>query len=106
MLGKISLLALLSVLIVHGACGGSNSSDSSGSFPVACNSGEFKIQGTLAGQTLALNGSSAGSGYWRINPAGFSSQASSLATDPSRTKLDLAWTENTMKDRSPRRGHC
>jgi hypothetical protein len=98
MLGKISLLALLGVLILHGACGGSNSSGSGGSFPVACNSGEFKIQGTLAGQPLALNGSSAGGGYWRGNPAVFSSQASNLATDSSRTKLDLAWTEDSMKD--------
>lgn len=92
---KMPLAALLAVTVVHGACGGG---DGGAAFPVACQDGEFKIEGTLAGQSVAIRESSAGGGYWRINPAGFSSQASNLAVDTSKTKLDLVWTDDPMKD--------
>jgi hypothetical protein len=84
---------MLGALMVQPACGGGEMA-----FPVACQEGEFRIEGTLAGQTVVVRESSSGGGYWRINPAGFSSQASNLAIDTSKTRLDLAWTDDFMKD--------
>jgi len=95
MRGKSSLLAMLGVVILRGACGGGGDG---AAFSVACQDGEFKIEGTLAGETLAVRESSSGGGYWRLDPAGFSSQASNLAIDTSKTRLDLAWTDDLMKD--------
>jgi hypothetical protein len=92
-------------MMLHTACGGgADDSGGGGAFPLSCKDGEFKIEGTIAGQAVVLHGSSAGGGYWRINPAGFSSQASSLAIDPARTSLDLEWKDDFLKDTFPATG--
>jgi len=97
---KTSLgLGLLAGLLLSTACGdGKGNSHGGGSFPLSCKDGEFKIEGTIAGQAVLMHGLSAGGGYWRLNPAGFSSQASNLAVDPAHTSLALAWQDDFLKD--------
>jgi hypothetical protein len=106
---ELSRLAMLGVLILQGACSGNNSSDRNAdggnmSGAITCGDGEFRIHGTLAGQAINIQRSSAGGGYWRMNPAGFASQASNLAIDPTKTRLDLEWTDDIMKDQFPATG--
>jgi len=87
-------LALLSfVAVLHPGCGGSRGPGGADGSWLACSADEFRLQGTLDGQSIASVESSAGGGLTQLTTGEFSTQFSNLALSPARTKLDLAWSQ-------------
>jgi hypothetical protein len=95
-------LGTLAVTFFHTGCGDSGTAHFlpplDGGANLSCADGEFRLVGTIADQRIDINDSSAGGGWMRIDPASFDTQFSSLAVDPARTRLSLAWTDDITKD--------
>jgi hypothetical protein len=104
MRGISLILGTLAVTIFHMGCGESKKSaflePVEGGGTLSCADGEFKLRGTIAGQTVQVDYPTAnsGGGYSRINPASFDTQYISFAEDPTRTRVSLEWIDDFMKD--------
>jgi hypothetical protein len=88
------LTVVLSVFVVllQPGCGGTGSAQSSW---LACDADQFKLQGTLADQSVDILENTAGGGFTQLGTGEFSTQY--LASSAERTKLDLAWSQ-TVND--------
>jgi hypothetical protein len=95
------LFAILAVTSIQAGCDGGTKRflpALDGGANLTCADGEFRLVGTISDQSIDLEDSSAGGGWVRINPANFDTQYSSLAEDPTRTRLSLAWKDDFMKN--------
>jgi hypothetical protein len=85
---------LASMALLHTGCGGTAAGRAESSW-LACDADQFKLQGTLDGQTITSVESSEGGGLTQLTTGVFSSQYG--ASNADRTKLDLAWSQ-TVND--------
>jgi hypothetical protein len=90
----LALVCSTLVTLPHSGCGGGSSDDGW----LACADNEFRLVGQLDGQAVDLRESTvnAGGGMSQLDTGEFSTQMISLAEDPARTKLDLAWAKTIV----------
>jgi hypothetical protein len=87
-----TLSALALVAFFHTGCGSADPDEGW----LACADKEFRLQGTLDGQSINVLESSSGGGLTQLSTGEFSTQYVSLALDPARTKLDLQWPQTVF----------
>jgi hypothetical protein len=79
----------LSFALVPAACG--SSGDTTTTSPLTCQAGQFRLQGTLGGQTVDVAASSAGSGLTQVDTGELQVGENPDPTGPARPQLHLTW---------------
>lgn len=90
--GLLMMVLSTFVVLLHPGCGGTSNAQSGW---LACDVDQFKLQGTLADQTIDILETTEGGGFVQLATGEFSTQY--MASSSARTKLDLAWSP-TLND--------
>jgi len=79
----------LSASLFSAACGSGGTS--TGTQPLTCQDGQFRLQGTLGGEAVDITESSAGGGFEQVNTGDFHIGDLADPSAPTPTQLHLTW---------------
>lgn len=92
---SLRFVALLLALL-PAACGGSGSGETTASTPLTCQSSQFRLLGTLGGQTVDVTASSEGSGLDQVGGGELNVGEDPNPSAPARPQLHLTWPHGIL----------